>query len=247
MGDSSAESERILRTDVPASVIDDRLMRAFPVHPSQRSARTLLRRSHSPFTLSCKYHLYTRQNSTLAMPEQTPQQPPTIEVPHWFHPSSENTTHILLPSDNGAFLNPVQEFNRDLSVACIRVWSEEWNRAKEAKWRATQEKKAKKPEKRLKGVSNGYIPWVAAGDCNHRVHCGRFGERRGVNRSKEERGMLRSTSFVLKLNADLRAVSCAKFVLLEALSATGLRSIRYAKEIPLVKSAQSSGLLLLRV
>lgn len=27
-----------------------------------------------------------------------------------------------------------------------------------------------------------------------------------------------------------------KFVLLEALSATGLRSIRYAKEIPLVKS-----------
>lgn len=29
-----------------------------------------------------------------------------------------------------------------------------------------------------------------------------------------------------------------KFVLLEALSATGLRSIRYAKEIPLVKSAR---------
>ena len=28
-----------------------------------------------------------------------------------------------------------------------------------------------------------------------------------------------------------------KFVLLEALSATGLRAIRYAKEIPLVKSA----------
>lgn len=93
------------------------------------------------------------------MPEQTSQQQPAIEVPSGFTLHSENTTHILLPSDNGAFLNPVQEFNRDLSVACIRVWSEEWNRAKEAKWRALQEKKAKKPEKRLKGVSDDCIHW----------------------------------------------------------------------------------------
>jgi tRNA G26 N,N-dimethylase Trm1 len=87
------------------------------------------------------------------MPESAPQQQPTIEVPPGFTLHSENTTHILLPSDNGAFLNPVQEFNRDLSVACIRVWSEEWNRAKEARWTAAQQKKAKRPEKRLKGVS----------------------------------------------------------------------------------------------
>lgn len=87
------------------------------------------------------------------MPEQTPQQQPSIEVPPGFTLHSENTTHILLPSDNGAFLNPVQEFNRDLSVACIRVWSEEWNRIKEAKWKVAQEKKAKRPEKRLKGMS----------------------------------------------------------------------------------------------
>ena len=86
------------------------------------------------------------------MPELASQQQPTIEVPPGFTLHSENTTHILLPSDNGAFLNPVQEFNRDLSVACIRVWSEEWNRAKETRWKAAQEKKVKKPEKRLKGV-----------------------------------------------------------------------------------------------
>ena len=88
------------------------------------------------------------------MPEPTPQEQPTIEVPPGFTLHSENTTHILLPSDNGAFLNPVQEFNRDLSVACIRVWSEEWNRAKETRWRAAQEKTVKRPEKRLKGVQN---------------------------------------------------------------------------------------------
>ena len=122
-----------------------------------------LRQTHLPITLACKYPLRIRQNTTFAMPEQTPQQRPDIEVPAGFTLHSENTTHILLPSDNGAFLNPIQEFNRDLSVACIRVWSEEWNRAKEARWIATQEKKVKKPEKRFKGTSNDCIPSVTAG------------------------------------------------------------------------------------
>ena len=98
------------------------------------------------------------------MPDPAPQQQPAIEVPPGFTLHTENTTRILLPSDNGAFLNPVQEFNRDLSVACIRVWSEEWNRAKEAKWRTAQEKKAKKPEKRLKGVFDDCTPWAVADD-----------------------------------------------------------------------------------
>ena len=99
-------------------------------------------------------------------PQQQQQQPqqtrPTIEVPPGFTLHSENTTHILLPSDNGAFLNPVQEFNRDLSVACIRVWSEEWNRVKEARWKAAQEKKARKPEKRLKGECGDCVPLATA-------------------------------------------------------------------------------------
>ena len=129
--------------------------------------QTLLLRTHPPTTLACTYRTYVRQNSTLVMPEPGPQrqqqqqQHPTIEVPPGFTLHTENTTHILLPSDNGAFLNPVQEFNRDLSVACIRVWSEEWNRAKEARWKVAQEKKAKRPEKRSKGVHGG--PCVADG------------------------------------------------------------------------------------
>lgn len=39
-----------------------------------------------------------------------------------------------------AFLNPVQEFNRDLSVACIRVWSEGVDGRREVRWRAKMEK-----------------------------------------------------------------------------------------------------------
>jgi len=66
-----------------------------------------------------------------------------IEIPSGFRLYTENTSHILLSSDE-AFLNPVQEFNRDLSVACIRIWSEDLNRIKEEKWRKAQSKKGNK-------------------------------------------------------------------------------------------------------
>ena len=58
----------------------------------------------------------------------------SIKVPDGFRLFTENTSHILL-SANDAFLNPVQEFNRDLSVACIRTWSEDRNHEKEQTWR----------------------------------------------------------------------------------------------------------------
>jgi N2,N2-dimethylguanosine tRNA methyltransferase len=64
----------------------------------------------------------------------------TITIPDGFTLHTENTSRILLPSSNEAFLNPVQEFNRDLSVACIRVWSEELNSFKETRWKNAQER-----------------------------------------------------------------------------------------------------------
>lgn len=69
---------------------------------------------------------------------------PAITIPDGFTLHTENTSHILLPSTNETFLNPIQEFNRDLSVACITTWSEARNRTKEAKWKLQQEKRAKK-------------------------------------------------------------------------------------------------------
>lgn len=87
--------------------------------------------------------------------------PNTITVPDGFTLHTENTSHILLPSNNEAFLNPVQEFNRDLSVAAIRVWSEELNRAKEERWRQAREKRPMKAEKR--GVADRKRPKVDEG------------------------------------------------------------------------------------
>jgi tRNA (guanine26-N2/guanine27-N2)-dimethyltransferase len=66
-----------------------------------------------------------------------------ITIPDGYTLHTENTSHVLLPSTNEAFLNPIQEFNRDLSVACIRTWSEDLDKAKEAKWIQKQQKLSK--------------------------------------------------------------------------------------------------------
>lgn len=78
----------------------------------------------------------------------------SIEIPDGMRLHTENTSNILLDA-NEAFLNPVQEFNRDLSVACITVWSEELNRVKEERWKKAQERKAnhKKVQKKAKSMS----------------------------------------------------------------------------------------------
>ena len=46
-------------------------------------------------------------------------------VPSTHREHTESRTTILLPNDNTAFLNPPQQFNRDLSVAVIRAWNEQ--------------------------------------------------------------------------------------------------------------------------
>ncbi|KAH9043109.1 N2 N2-dimethylguanosine tRNA methyltransferase [Lactarius pseudohatsudake] len=151
--------------------------------------------------------------------------PSSVTVPDGFTLHTENTSHILLPSNNEAFLNPIQEFNRDLSVATIRAWSEVSNKTKEERWRQTREKKLEKlgklpvpDRKRLKvgeeaTQDSASSPLAAAADTGDAIDT----TSDPVARVKE---------------AEYRPF---KFVILEALSATGLRSIRYAKEIPLVK------------
>lgn len=37
---------------------------------------------------------------------------------------TEGKATILFPKTNEVFYNPVQEFNRDMSIAAIRTWSE---------------------------------------------------------------------------------------------------------------------------
>lgn len=62
---------------------------------------------------------------------------------------TESTTTIFLPNE-GAFLNPVQHYNRDMSVAVIRAWNEMRKEELEEKWRVRLERRGGKPRPRKK-------------------------------------------------------------------------------------------------
>ncbi|ORX47492.1 N2,N2-dimethylguanosine tRNA methyltransferase [Hesseltinella vesiculosa] len=112
-----------------------------------------------------------------------------------FNPVTEGKATILFPKNNEVFYNPVQEFNRDMSIAAIRTWSEIY----------LQEKK----DRIAKKTANITDPV----EKQHRV------------KKMEDR-----------LNPH-------DFNILEALAATGLRSIRYAKEIPNLRQVVANDLL----
>ncbi|CAG8727931.1 4447_t:CDS:2, partial [Racocetra fulgida] len=86
---------------------------------------------------------------------------------------TEGKASILFPKNNKVFYNNVQQFNRDLSIAAIKIWSEIFSEEKQKK---AQQKK----------------------------------------------------------DSDIKTQSYT-FTILEALAASGLRSIRYAKELSNIK------------
>ena len=49
--------------------------------------------------------------------------PTARPTPEGFSPHTERNATILLPVQDKPFLNPIQEYNRDLSVAVIKHWS----------------------------------------------------------------------------------------------------------------------------
>ena len=97
----------------------------------------------------------------------------------------ENSATIVMPSKAAAFLNPVQEFNRDLSTLAIITWSERLNAEKYQRFSERKQRREHPEAKRPRIEEREYTPY--------------------------------------------------HFTALEALAATGLRSIRYAKEIPLLR------------
>ncbi|KAF9483764.1 N2,N2-dimethylguanosine tRNA methyltransferase [Pholiota conissans] len=144
-----------------------------------------------------------------------------IKIPDGMRLHTENTSHILLDA-NEAFLNPVQEFNRDMSIACIRVWSEELNRVKEERWRKSEERKAaqNRAPKNGKTSTSTEEPKSMPADVDIQ------------DATVESATVAVERTTMPKPTKEYRP---HKVTLLEALSATGLRSIRYAKEIPLLK------------
>ncbi|KAI0093858.1 tRNA methyltransferase [Irpex rosettiformis] len=159
---------------------------------------------------------------------------PQITVPEGYTLHSENTAHILLPNDNGAFLNPVQEFNRDLSVACITTWGQQRNEVRKKKQISAQEWRLKRGDKGRKTKKKARTA-EAEQDAT-------AGPSTSNNADDAETSMpVKQDQPVLHIEAEFKPKD-STFTILEALSATGLRSIRYAKEIPLVQQVIANDL-----
>ncbi|KAG0041419.1 RNA methyltransferase tRNA(m5U54)methyltransferase [Gryganskiella cystojenkinii] len=133
-------------------------------------------------------HEYTQQTHVVDTP-----------APAGFKKVTEGQATILFPDTNEVFYNPIQEFNRDISIAAIRTWDEIFQEERRAKVDA---KKARKDAADAKRANEGLPPLP----------------KKEPFEGQDE------------IMAPTRPIT-----ILEALSASGLRSVRYAKEIPNVK------------
>ncbi|KAK9475558.1 N2,N2-dimethylguanosine tRNA methyltransferase-domain-containing protein [Dipodascopsis tothii] len=109
---------------------------------------------------------------------------------------TEGRATVLFPSENEVFYNPVQQFNRDLSISVIKAWSAEY----------LQEKGSKRSQRKKQKTRKGQTD-----EEEKRANSAEMANRPGNAEDQE---------------------GSAKITILEALSATGLRAIRYALEIP---------------
>jgi len=131
-------------------------------------------------------------------------------------------------AEGQVFYNPIQQFNRDLSVLAIRAFGEVY----------LKEKKEKKAGKKRGGEDErGKERKAVAGWGDRTQESAREievvpetegGQKKEVRDPVQERPM--------------KASIPPKFTILDALSATGLRALRYALEIPFITSATSNDL-----
>jgi tRNA (guanine26-N2/guanine27-N2)-dimethyltransferase len=168
--------------------------------------------------------------------------------PHLASSDAYNTTTSSTAGAGAAnvFLNPVQEYNRDLSVVAIRTWSERRQREKAAKWeegarRKVERKKSKRVAEEAAESEAGKK--VKGADGEAVAAEGEPAVEAEVSLPPRDRPLRLAYTFPISQTPahqlEKEAVFTApqfKFTLLEALSATGLRAIRYAKEIPLLRS-----------
>lgn len=114
----------------------------------------------------------------------------------------EGSAKILVPREESVFYNPIQQFNRDLSVMVIKAWSEIYSESQEKR----KDDNIKK--RKLDCTTETVEPQKSQTETNIKVF--------------EEGDFIK---------------------ILEALSATGLRALRYGHEVPKVKKVIANDML----
>lgn len=147
---------------------------------------------------------------------------------------NEGSAEII--ADSAVFYNKIQEFNRDLSIAAITCWSHmflsECSTKNKKKNDGQDEQNASEPEE-LVLMAGQELESGTAGMTNQ--------QKRRHLQLKYLKQQSQTTDFK-KVNLQSAELKGKSFSILEALSATGLRSLRYAKEISNVGKIVSNDL-----
>ncbi|KDE07200.1 hypothetical protein MVLG_02600 [Microbotryum lychnidis-dioicae p1A1 Lamole] len=235
----SSPSNPIMATHQPAPLQDSGVYQATDDpqddSPSALAAPTSASQQASDVPHGFVVHRESTTSILFAVPSATT---PTTTIA-----AASTSTDSTSPSSTAAnvanvapvFLNPVQEYNRDLSVVAIRTWSEMRQAEKQKYWEVgVRNKWTKKNRSRLdKRQETGEQDHAAQGG-DRKKRKMPDGKAQAVDLPTEPEA---STSIADDPVKEFRIANYPtfKFTLLEALSATGLRAIRYAKEIPLLK------------
>ncbi|KAK9461118.1 N2,N2-dimethylguanosine tRNA methyltransferase-domain-containing protein [Lipomyces oligophaga] len=160
---------------------------------------------------------------------------------------SEGKASVLFENQNQVFYNPVQQFNRDLSTFVIRAWAQDYKERK--KPRSREERKKREKSKKQAGQVEENSKFVSINPENTKFQTeseNTFKESVPDKNESSEAVVHTSSSNITTSTDTIRdggsSIAVAghipdRFVtILEGLSATGLRAIRYALEIPEVKT-----------
>jgi tRNA (guanine26-N2/guanine27-N2)-dimethyltransferase len=150
-----------------------------------------------------------------------------IVSPFYFQMTTESTViqegSAKIQSDEAVFYNKIQEYNRDLSICAINVWSKLSNKPKPQR-KGGNEDIAVEAEP----IAEDVVPEVK--EAAEEVSVSEEVAKQQEKRQKRVNQQLECLTHHSKDYPPL-ADSKREFTILEAFAATGLRSIRYAKEI----------------
>jgi tRNA (guanine26-N2/guanine27-N2)-dimethyltransferase len=177
----------------------------------------------------------------------------------------EGLAHILVPDEAGqeapqhiarsdnvvqtVFYNPIQQFNRDLSVLAIKAYGEQLVKEKEAE-AARRRKNAQKNKKRKReegdNAGNGVQKSPKTdGNADGTKASGELAEAMDVEEAAvaqpaERAEAQQNTEGEKSESNGQTAPQPASFTILDALSASGLRALRYSHEIPFTTSVTAN-------
>ncbi|KAF5101888.1 hypothetical protein D0Z03_000507 [Geotrichum reessii] len=156
---------------------------------------------------------------------------------------TEGKASILFPKGNKVFYNPIQQFNRDISVLGIRAWSEIFEAERKNKKVGKNNNNNKRKGTIKESESSAKFTKVSedkkiASEVNSpnqpelvESTDEKLSENKSHIKQQEEALAVESSLPTTKLHEPKPYIE-----IIEALSASGLRAIRYALEIPKIKT-----------